>query len=90
MALRIAINGFGRIGRNVLRAAWDRDDVEFVHINDLTSDDMLAYLLHRDSVHGTWNHDVAAVDGGIRIDDRVIPITAERDPGALPWKTLFT
>ena len=85
MALRIAINGFGRIGRNVLRAAWDRDDVEFVHINDLTSDDMLAYLLHRDSVHGTWGSDIAAVDGGIRIGNKVIPTTAERDPANLPW-----
>jgi len=85
MALRIAINGFGRIGRNVLRAAWDRDDVEFVHINDLTSDDMLAYLLHHDTVHGTWPHQVDVVDGGIRVDGTVIPITSERDPARLPW-----
>lgn len=85
MALRIAINGFGRIGRNVLRAAWHRADVEFVHINDLTSDEMLAYLLHRDSVHGTWPHDIEAVEGGIRIDDVVVPTSSERNPADLPW-----
>ena len=86
MAIRIAINGFGRIGRNVLRAAWDDPQVEFVHINDLTSDDMLAYLLKNDSVHGRWGHDVKAVDGGISIDGKVIPTSAERSPAALPWK----
>lgn len=85
MPLRIAINGFGRIGRNVLRLAWDDPNVEIVHINDLTSDDMLAYLLHHDTVHGTWGHDIAATDGGIRIDGQTVPTTAERDPAKLPW-----
>ena len=85
MALRIAINGFGRIGRNVLRSAWHRDDVEFVHINDLTSDDMLAYLLGHDSVHGSFGDKVEAVEGGISVDGKLIPTTAERDPAKLPW-----
>ncbi len=85
MALRIAINGFGRIGRNVLRSAWHRNDVEFVHINDLTSDEMLAYLLHRDTVHGTWGSDVRAVEGGISVDGKVIATSSERDPAKLPW-----
>jgi len=85
LALRIAINGFGRIGRNVLRSAWHRDDVEFVHINDLTSDDMLAYLLGHDSVHGGFGERIEAVDGGLSIDGKVIPTTAERDPANLPW-----
>ena len=85
MALRIAINGFGRIGRNVLRAAWHRNDVEFVHINDLTSDDMLAYLLKHDTVHRTFDQPVTVVDGGIEIGGKLIPTTAERDPAALPW-----
>ncbi len=85
MALRIAINGFGRIGRNVLRSAWHRSDVEFVHINDLTSDDMLAYLLRRDSVHRTFSEPVEVVDGGLRIGERTIPVSAERDPAKLPW-----
>lgn len=84
MPIRIAINGFGRIGRNVLRATWDNDDIEFVHINDLTSDDMLAYLLTNDSVHGRWKS-AEAVDGGIRVDGVMIPTSAERDPKNLPW-----
>ena len=84
MAIRIAINGFGRIGRNVLRSGWNNDEFEFVHINDLTSDDMLAYLLSHDSVHGEWEA-AEAVEGGIRIGDAVIPTTAERDPSKLPW-----
>ncbi len=86
MALRIGINGFGRIGRNVLRAAWSRDDVEFVHINDLTDDETLAYLLAHDSVHKRFGHDVRAVEGGLSIDGKLIPTSAERDPTALPWK----
>ncbi len=85
MATRIAINGFGRIGRCILRAGWNDPNLEFVHINDLTSDDMLAYLLQKDSVHGRFDQDVEAVDGGIRIGDRVVSTSAERDPSALPW-----
>lgn len=85
MAIRIGINGFGRIGRNILRAAWDRTDLEIVHINDLTSDDMLAALLQNDSVHGRFSHAVSAVNGGIQIGDRVVSTTAERDPSKLPW-----
>jgi len=86
MAIRIGINGFGRIGRNILRTAWNRDDLEFVHINDLTSDEMLAYLLANDSVHRGFGNDVKAVEGGISIDGKVIPVTSERDPAKLPWK----
>ena len=85
MPVRVAINGFGRIGRCVLRAAWNDPEIEFVHINDLTSDDMLAHLLKYDSVHGIFDQDVAAVDGGIRVGDTVIPSSAERDPTKLPW-----
>jgi glyceraldehyde 3-phosphate dehydrogenase len=86
MAIRVAINGFGRIGRMVLRAGWNRADIEFVHINDLTSDDMLAYLLRRDSVHGNWGSEIKAVDGGIYIDGKVVATSAEKDPTKLPWK----
>ena len=86
MALRIGINGFGRIGRNVLRAGWDNPDLEFVHINDLTSDDMLAYLLRHDSVHRAWG-DIETVDGGIRINGTVVPTSAEPNPANLPWKS---
>jgi glyceraldehyde 3-phosphate dehydrogenase len=83
--VRVAINGFGRIGRNVLRAAWERPDIHFAHINDLTKPDMLAYLLAHDSVHGNWGHDVRATDAGIVIDGDLVPVTAEKDPAALPW-----
>jgi glyceraldehyde 3-phosphate dehydrogenase len=85
MAIRIAINGFGRIGRNVFREAWKRGDVDIVHINDLTSADMLAYLLRRDSVHRTFDQDVAVTDGGISVGGKTIPVTAEKDPTKLAW-----
>jgi glyceraldehyde 3-phosphate dehydrogenase len=86
MAVRVAINGFGRIGRMVLRAGWGRNDVEFVHLNDLTGPDVLAYLLKRDSVHGSWDHDVKPFDGGISIDGKRLNVTSEKDPAKLPWK----
>jgi glyceraldehyde 3-phosphate dehydrogenase len=87
MAIRVAINGFGRIGRCILRAGWSNPDIEFVHINDLTSAEMLAHLLKYDSVHGTFNEDVSVVDDGLKIGDVVVPISAERDPSDLPWAT---
>ena len=86
MAVRVAINGFGRIGRCVLRTAWNDPGIEFVHINDLTSDALLAHLLRVDSVHGAFSEEVAAVDGGIRVGDTLIPTTAEPDPSRLPWR----
>ena len=85
MSIRVAINGFGRIGRCILRSAWNNPEIEFVHINDLTSDDMLAHLLKYDSVHGTFGPDVTAVEGGIKIGDRFVATSAERDPSNLPW-----
>ncbi len=88
MAVRIAINGFGRIGRNVLRAAWSSQDLEFVHINDLTSAEMLAWLLRRDSVHGAFPETVTGSEGRIQVGSKTIPITAEKDPSKLPWKEL--
>ena len=88
MPVRVAINGFGRIGRCIVRAGWNRSDIEFVHINDLTDDAVLAYLLHRDTVHGTWGQDIRAVDGGILVDGKKISTSAEKDPAKLPWKEL--
>jgi len=85
MSIRVAINGFGRIGRNILRSAWDNPAIEFVHINDLTDDKTLAHLLKHDSVHGTFGPDVTAVEGGIAIGDKVISTSAERSPANLPW-----
>jgi glyceraldehyde 3-phosphate dehydrogenase len=86
MPVRVAINGFGRIGRNVLRAGWNDPEIEFVHINDLTGDDMLAHLLSHDSVHGRFDKDVQVVDGGLLIDGKKVATSALRDPSDLPWK----
>jgi len=88
MTTRIGINGFGRIGRGVLRASWHDTNVEIVHINDITSDAMLAHLLEYDSVHGRFSEAVNAVDGGLRIGNRFIATSAERDPTKLPWGDL--
>ena len=85
MTIRVAINGFGRIGRAVLRSCINDSEIEIVHINDLTSDDMLAHLLQYDSVHGTFSETVAAVEGGIKVGNKVIATSATRDPSDLPW-----
>ena len=89
MSTRVAINGFGRIGRNVLRAAYARGaDIEVVAINDLTDPKTLAHLLRYDSVLGRFDYAVEVTDGGIAIDGKEIRILSERDPAALPWKDL--
>jgi glyceraldehyde 3-phosphate dehydrogenase len=85
MAIRVAINGFGRIGRAFFRIAWDDPEVEVVHINDLASDKMLAHLLVHDSVQGHWAHDVKVIDEGIVVDGTLIGTSVERDPTKLPW-----
>jgi glyceraldehyde 3-phosphate dehydrogenase len=83
--LQIGINGFGRIGRMVFRAAADRDDVEIVAINDLLDVEHLAYLLKYDSVHGRFNGTVEVIDGQLIVNGKNIRITAERDPQNLKW-----
>jgi glyceraldehyde 3-phosphate dehydrogenase len=90
MATKIAINGFGRIGRCIARilATRDSSDLELVGINDLTDAKTLAHLLQFDSVHGAFAKDVLAVDGALMIGGKRIPILAERDPAKLPWKAL--
>jgi glyceraldehyde 3-phosphate dehydrogenase len=89
VSTRVAINGFGRIGRNVLRAAYARNaDIEVVAINDLTDPKTLAHLLRYDSVLGRFDHDVQVTDDGIAIDGNEIRVLADRDPSALPWKEL--
>jgi glyceraldehyde 3-phosphate dehydrogenase len=85
MATRVAINGFGRIGRAFCRIAWDDPEVEVVHINDLANDKMLAHLLVNDSVQGHWAHDVKVTDEGIVVDGVLIGTSVERDPTRLPW-----
>ncbi len=87
MAIRVGINGFGRIGRLFCRAAGGKD-IEIVGINDLTDPRTLAHLLKYDSIHGHCPHDVKPAEDGILIDGRRIPVTAERDPAKLPWADL--
>ena len=90
MAIRVGINGFGRIGRQVLRAAKEQGvaDLDFVAVNDLTDTKTLAHLFKYDSVHRTYDGDVAAGDGSITVDGDEIRVFAEKDPAALPWKDL--
>ncbi len=88
MALRVAINGFGRIGRNFFRTSKGVTDFEIVAINDLTDAPTLAHLLKYDSVHGIFNADVKAKDSSLIVDGKEIKITAERSPENLPWKEL--
>ena len=83
--LKIGINGFGRIGRMVLRASLNNDNVEVVAINDLLDVDHLAYLLKYDSVHGTCSASIEIEDGHLVIDGKTVRITAERDPQNLQW-----
>jgi len=86
--VKIGINGFGRIGRRVFRAGFDRKDVEFVAVNDLTDAKTLAALLKYDSVHGVWDRDVQAGENSITIDGKEIKVLAEKDPASLPWGDL--
>ncbi|MBM4277373.1 MAG: type I glyceraldehyde-3-phosphate dehydrogenase [Deltaproteobacteria bacterium] len=88
MAIRVGINGFGRIGRNVLRAGFNRKDLEFVAVNDLTDAKTLAHLLKYDSVHGKFAANVEGGKDAIWVDGREIKVFAQKDPGQLPWKNL--
>ncbi len=88
MGVRVGINGFGRIGRAVLRASLGDPDLEFVAINDLTDAKTLAHLLKYDSVHGRLDGAVEATDGAISVDGRKISVLALKDPAELPWKRL--
>ncbi len=88
MSVRIAINGFGRIGRNFLRASKGYQEFEIVAINDLTDARTLAHLLKYDSVHGIFQADVQAKDNSLIVDGHEIKISAERSPEKLPWKDL--
>jgi len=85
MPIRVAINGFGRIGRLVFRIGFDNPDFEFVAINDLTDAKTLAHLLKYDSVHCIWPRNVRATDGTIRVDGKECAILAEKEPAKLPW-----
>src|SRR5881397_1581027 len=88
MAVRIGINGFGRIGRNVLRASLGDPELNFLAINDLTDAKTLAYLLKYDSIHGTLKATVEAHDDHLVVDGKSIQVLAKKDPKELPWKDL--
>jgi glyceraldehyde 3-phosphate dehydrogenase len=83
--VKVGINGFGRIGRNVFRASLNNPNVEIVAINDLTDTKTLAHLLKYDTTHGTLDADVEAKEGAIVVNGKEIKVFSERDPGALPW-----
>ena len=87
MAIKVGINGFGRIGRMVFRAAIENfaNDIEIVGINDLLEPDYLAYMLKYDSVHGIFKHDIAVDGTNLVVDGKKIRLTAEKDPAALAW-----
>lgn len=86
--VNVAINGFGRIGRNAFKIAFERSDVAIVAINDLTDTKTLAHLLKHDSSYGTYQHEVSYDDEGIVVDGQHIKVLAQKDPAQLPWKDL--
>ena len=86
--IKVAINGFGRIGRCALKILLDRRDVQVVAINDTSGADILAHLLKHDSSYGTYEKKVTATDNSIIVNTREIPVYSERDPAKLPWKKL--
>ena len=88
MAKKIAINGFGRIGRNAFKIAFERDDVEIVAVNDLTDTKTLAHLLKHDSTYGNYHHEVSYDDNAIIVNGEKIKVLAEKDPNSLPWADL--
>src|SRR5438067_10080874 len=90
MAIRVGINGFGRIGRQVLRAAKQQGvaDIEFIAVNDLTDTKTLAHLFKYDSVHRTYQGHVEAGSGAIMVDGTEVKVFAEKDPANLKWKDL--
>ncbi len=88
MSIKVGINGFGRIGRNLYRACLDNRGIEFVAVNDITSAQTLAHLLKYDSVHGRLHQRVEVDEGALRVDGRRIRVLSERDPSKLPWRDL--
>jgi glyceraldehyde 3-phosphate dehydrogenase len=85
MAVKVGINGFGRIGRNIFRTALGDDDIEFVAVNDITDTKTLAHLLKYDSVLGNLHHDIKVSGNGISVEGREFHVFSERDPASIPW-----
>ena len=88
MAVKVGINGFGRIGRNVLRASLNDPNLEFVAVNDLTDPKTLAHLLKYDSILGNLKHKISATADSIKVEDCTIRVFAEKDPAKLPWESV--
>ncbi len=88
MSIKVGINGFGRIGRLVFRAAFKEPDIEVVGVNDITDAKTLAHLLKYDSIHGQFPEDVIVSDNSFTVGDRIVKVMAERDPGNLPWDVI--
>ena len=88
MAIKVGINGFGRIGRNVLRASLQDPNIDFVAVNDLTDSKTLAHLLKYDSILGNLHNDISAGQDSIKVDGKSIRVFAEKDPAKLPWESV--
>jgi len=88
MAIKVGINGFGRIGRNVMRASLNDPNIEFVAVNDLTNPKTLAHLLKYDSILGNLRNQISAGPDSITVDNKTFKVFAERDPAKLPWESV--
>ena len=88
MAIKVGINGFGRIGRNILRASLGESNLEFVAVNDLTDPKTLAHLLKYDSILGNLTHDVRAEQDSIQVDNRSVRVFSEKDPAKIDWESV--
>src|SRR5256886_232234 len=88
MAVKVGINGVGRIGRNIFRASLHDKDIDFVAVNDITDTKTLAHLLKYDSVLGNLDHDISASDKGIKVEGEEFRVFSERDPAAIPWESV--
>src|ERR1043166_8516319 len=88
MAVKVGINGFGRIGRNIFRTALGDPDIDFVAVNDLTSTKTLAHLLKYDSVLGNLDHEITSTETGIKVENDEFRVFSERDPAAIDWESV--
>ena len=88
MAVKVGINGFGRIGRNIFRTALGDKEIDFVGVNDITDTKTLAHLLKYDSVLGNLHHDISASENGITVEGEEFRVFSERDPAKIPWESV--
>src|SRR3979409_742806 len=88
MAVKVGINGFGRIGRNIFRTALGDEEIDFVAVNDITDTKTLAHLLKYDSVLGNLHHDISESENGITVEGEEFKVFSERDPALIPWESV--